>query len=498
MPPSMPTRVPRKQHFLPRHARPGCRSTTDSRARSPLRTRRCPRPGQSAAASPSISASALSSGSGRRCPILAAPIGPTRSGAELDAFFVEAHRLHARPATADRRWQGPSFRDVEGQSSHGRPFIAIGSHPASPELLRSFPTYEYEAVSSVPVSRVSITPPKAPMQCFTSRADDCRSLPRFFASWRRHRSPQGLWLRQLMLPSSTPLCVQSSDRCSKVVWAWRPLASRTRIRHGLIWLSRGALVVEDEHLPIHAKASEPTVRDPLGEGDYAIPFQMVSMILLGPGSIGEPRRSQIVRAATARQLPRVGEDRVRAYTAPLLSRTAPVLHDDRPGSRLDADGARLDIARRMYAWRLGRDPAAYRHRDPSRHRRCSCQGDVQSAGAEIWHRWNGRAVMIALIRMLPTLRNQALNHAASAVEAAAGDRHGRHGYNSAAWLHSRGPRVSRSCLDIADVFRDDTTVPVAFEAVVERGKVPRHAPSSASLAKRVGVTLRKSHDNRAS
>jgi CRISP-associated protein Cas1 len=54
-------------------------------------------------------------------------------------------------------------------------------------------------------------------------------------------------------------------------------------RNGLIWLARGALTVEDGTLRfVRPGAAE--ANDALPTGDYAIPFQMVSMILLGPGS----------------------------------------------------------------------------------------------------------------------------------------------------------------------------------------------------------------------
>ena len=50
-------------------------------------------------------------------------------------------------------------------------------------------------------------------------------------------------------------------------------------RHGLIWLSRGRLFVEDGTLRFVCTESAE-----LEAGDYAIPYQNVSLILLGPGS----------------------------------------------------------------------------------------------------------------------------------------------------------------------------------------------------------------------
>jgi len=54
-------------------------------------------------------------------------------------------------------------------------------------------------------------------------------------------------------------------------------------RHGLLWLSRGALTVRDGTLRFERK--EPQDHDSgLSPGDYGIPFQAISLILLGPGS----------------------------------------------------------------------------------------------------------------------------------------------------------------------------------------------------------------------
>ena len=54
-------------------------------------------------------------------------------------------------------------------------------------------------------------------------------------------------------------------------------------RDGLLWLSRGALTARDGTLSFE-RGSQLSENDPLGPGHYAIPFQGVSMILLGPGS----------------------------------------------------------------------------------------------------------------------------------------------------------------------------------------------------------------------
>jgi len=121
-------------------------------------------------------------------------------------------------------------------------------------------------------------------------------------------------------------------------------------RAGLLYLARGALTARDGTLAFIQGAPSPV--DALNEGDYAIPLQGVSMILLGPGStVSHDALRLLSYARTA--LAAVGEDGVRLYTAPSLI-------PDRSGlarlqARLWADeDLRLMLARRMYAWRLGK------------------------------------------------------------------------------------------------------------------------------------------------
>ena len=89
-------------------------------------------------------------------------------------------------------------------------------------------------------------------------------------------------------------------------------------RAGLLWLSRGALTARDGTLSFE-RGSQLAENDPLGPGHYAIPFQGVSMILLGPGStVSHDALRLLARHGTA--LAAVGEDGVRCYTAPPLKR----------------------------------------------------------------------------------------------------------------------------------------------------------------------------------
>ena len=87
-------------------------------------------------------------------------------------------------------------------------------------------------------------------------------------------------------------------------------------RSGLLWLSRGALTARDGTLSFE-RGPNVSENDPLEPGHYAIPFQGVSMILLGPGStVSHDALRLLARHGTA--LAAVGEDGVRCYTAPPL------------------------------------------------------------------------------------------------------------------------------------------------------------------------------------
>ena len=237
-------------------------------------------------------------------------------------------------------------------------------------------------------------------------------------------------------------------------------------RHGLVWLSRGALTVTDGSLRF-ARGPEPAGSDALGPGNYAIPFQMVSMILLGPGStVSHDALRLCARHGTA--IAAVGEDGVRAYTAPPLIPDRSGLARRQARVWADAEGTRLDIARRMYAWRLGeilphKDIATLRGIEGARVKEMY---KLQAQRFRI--NWQGRRYD----RVNPNaadLPNQALNHAASAIEAAAAI-----AVAATATIPQLGfiheDAGQSFVLDIADLFRDNTTVPAAFAAAAEVGK----------------------------
>ena len=117
-------------------------------------------------------------------------------------------------------------------------------------------------------------------------------------------------------------------------------------RHGLVWLDRGRLEVEDGCLRfLTAGGGE------LAAGDYQIPHQAVSIILLGPGSsVTHDALRLLARHGCA--LAGIGEGAVRSYTA------LPLMPDSSTAARAQvkvwADPkTRMGVPRAMYAIRFG-------------------------------------------------------------------------------------------------------------------------------------------------
>jgi CRISPR-associated protein Cas1 len=235
-------------------------------------------------------------------------------------------------------------------------------------------------------------------------------------------------------------------------------------RFGLLYLERGALSVEDGCLRFVAVLG-PT----LDAGDYQIPHQSVSFILLGPGStVSHDALRLLAYHGTA--LAAVGADGVRCYTAPPLIPDSSALARRQARVWADADGTRLDIARRMYAWRLGevlphRDIAVLRGIEGAR-----MKETYRLTAARFAVTWSGRRYDRANPNAAD-FANQAINHAASAVEAAAAI-----AVAATATIPQLGFIHEDSgqsfVLDIADLFRDTITLPVAFQAAQTAQKRP--------------------------
>ncbi len=229
-------------------------------------------------------------------------------------------------------------------------------------------------------------------------------------------------------------------------------------RHGLLWIGRGNLTAEDGTLRfVTAGAGD------LRSGDYQIPFQMLSCIILQPGcTVSHDALRLLARHGTG--LLAVGDDGVRMYAS------MPFGPDDSALAREQArcwamPPSRTLKARKLYAWRLGEllpdaDITVLRGIEGARmkeiYKRLAQQYSV---------RWDGRRYDRA-DPTSATPANQAINHAASAVEAAAMVAVACTGtLPQLGFIHEDSGNAF--CLDIADLFRDTFTLPIAFGAVRE-------------------------------
>jgi CRISPR-associated protein Cas1 len=235
-------------------------------------------------------------------------------------------------------------------------------------------------------------------------------------------------------------------------------------RHGLLWLSRGNLYVRDGTLSFRTAGS-----DDMDPGEYAIPYQTISMILLGPGTTVTHDVLRIL-ARHGTLLAAVGQGGVKHYTAPPMgagrSRVA------RAHARLWADeDARIRVARRMYGYRF---QSAFPHDDISVLR--GMEGARLKETYKIIARqygveWRGRRYD----RRNPQdadLPNQAINHAATFVEAAADIAVAAVGaLPPLGFIHEDSSNAFT--LDIADLWRAEITLPLAFSTVARISSVPR-------------------------
>ena len=256
-------------------------------------------------------------------------------------------------------------------------------------------------------------------------------------------------------------------------------------RAGLLWLARGALTARDGTLAFE-RGQVKTENDPLEPGHYAIPFQGVSMILLGPGStVSHDALRLLARHGTA--LAAIGEDGVRCYTAPPLITNRSGLARRQARAWADSN-TRIHVARRMYAWRMGevlphRDIAALRGIEGAR-----MKETYRLIAMTIGIEWQGRRYDRSQ-PMANDLPNQALNHASSAVEAAAAI-----AVSATATVPQLGfihEDPSQSfVLDIADLFRDSVTIPTAFRAA-KKALVSPSANIERVTRRETGYTLNR-------
>ena len=246
-------------------------------------------------------------------------------------------------------------------------------------------------------------------------------------------------------------------------------------RHGLLWLSRGALTVRDGTLRFERETG-PGSGSPLEAGEYGIPFQTLSMILLGPGStVSHDALRLMARHGTA--VIAVGEDGVRCYTAPPLMPDTSDIARRQMRAWGDSEGSRITIARKMYALRLGevlphQSLDALRGIEGARMKRT-----YQTLAQRYGITWQGRRYD----RVNPVaadIPNQAINHASVAVTAAAVIAVIAVGaIPQLGFIHEHSGEAF--ALDIADLFRDTVLLPAALKsakAVIDNPKldIERH------------------------
>lgn len=224
-------------------------------------------------------------------------------------------------------------------------------------------------------------------------------------------------------------------------------------RHGLLWLVRGNLFVEDGTLRFRAAES-----DWLAAGNYAIPYQSVSMVLLGPGTTVSHDALRIL-ARHDTLLAAIGEGGVKFYTAPPMGQgrsEAARAHARLWGNERD----RLEVARRMYAWRFGqvlpyKDIAVLRGIEGARLKKT-----YRLVAEKYGVPWLGRRYD----RQNPQgddLPNQCINHAATYIEAAADIAVASVGaLPPLGFIHEESSKAFT--LDLADLYRAEVTLPLAF------------------------------------
>ncbi len=233
-------------------------------------------------------------------------------------------------------------------------------------------------------------------------------------------------------------------------------------RHGLVWLDRGRLEVEDGCLRFV------TAGGTLERGDYQVPHQSLSAVLLGPGSsVTHDALRLLARHGCA--LCAIGTDGVRHYTAmPLGPDTSALAR--RQVELWSKATTRMEVARRMYAHRFDhivrtRDIEVLRGMEGARIKRAYVLA-ADKHGVS----WKGRKYD----RANPNAAdppNQALNHAAVTVQAAAAIAVASTGtIPQLGFVHEDSGQSF--VLDIADLRRHDVVLDIAFGAAKEAETKP--------------------------
>lgn len=227
-------------------------------------------------------------------------------------------------------------------------------------------------------------------------------------------------------------------------------------RHGLLWVRRGRLFVEAGTLRFVTAGD-----DDLEPGIYDIPFQMLSVLLIAPGTtVTHDVLRLLARHGTG--LVAVGEDGVRFYASMPFGPDNSALSRRQVRAWADPDRRRF-IARKMYAWRMGTLPPnadieVLRGIEGARARKM-----YPTLAQQYGLTWKGRRYDRANPDSAD-LPNQAINHVATVVQSAAMIAVALTGtIPQLGFIHEDSGRAF--ALDIADLYRDEFTLPVAFGAV---------------------------------
>lgn len=232
-------------------------------------------------------------------------------------------------------------------------------------------------------------------------------------------------------------------------------------RHGLLYLDRGALTVDAGCLSFLSGGGV------LAPGNYQIPHQTLSALLIGPGTtVSHDVFRLMARHGTT--LVAVGTDATRLYTAPAFGPDRSDLARRQALAWAD-EKTRLRIARKMYARRLGQilphtDLAVLRGIEGARVKE-SYKLLAQSFGLAWKRRDYDRSKPDAA-----DISNQAINHASTAVRAAAGVAVASvSALTQLGFIHEDSDQSF--VLDIADLYREDVTLKIAFSVAkrIEQG-----------------------------
>ena len=252
-------------------------------------------------------------------------------------------------------------------------------------------------------------------------------------------------------------------------------------RHGLLWLSRGKLYVEDGSLRFRTSGG-----GDLAAGDYSIPYQMLSSILLGPGStVSHDSLRLLARHGTG--LVATADDGVRMYASMPFGRSSSARC--RRQVRLWADPyAKSLVARRMYGVRLGeivpsKDLNVLRGIEGAR-----VKASYKLLAGKFDIKWYGRKYDRAN-PLAADVPNQAINHAVVAVRAGAALAVAVSGaLPELGFIHEDSSLAF--ALDIADLYRETVTVPIAFGCAKDV-LAEREDNLERLVRKRIGQELRK-------